>query len=222
MAVGGAHGAEAGEGRHEHEQRRARQVEVGHQRVDGFEAITGRDEDRRIARPGRNASVVACGAFKNAQRRRADGDDAATACPRFVERGGGFGGDLAPLAVHLVLAGVVGLHGKECARSDVQRHEMARDTARAEGGEKLGREVQPGGRRGNGPVILRVDSLIALAVAIIGAALQGDVRRQRHHADRADRIVENAPRIVERQLDFSCLAFRRNGRVECAEKAAFA
>src|SRR5689334_18553306 len=45
MRIGGPHALEAGEGRDEHEQGRTGQMEVGHQDVDGAEAITRRDED---------------------------------------------------------------------------------------------------------------------------------------------------------------------------------
>ena len=52
VGVGGAHGVEAAEGRDQHEQRRARQMEVGHQQIDGLEAVAGRDEEVRLACEG--------------------------------------------------------------------------------------------------------------------------------------------------------------------------
>ena len=64
-------------------------MEIGQQRVDGAEAIAGRDEDRRLAFEGAKLAVLAGGAFEQPRRSRADGDDAAAARPRRVERLGG-------------------------------------------------------------------------------------------------------------------------------------
>ena len=78
------------EGADQHEQRRARQMEVGHQHVDGAEAVAGRDEDVGLAGERRDRAV------RRARRSRAA---AATvvptatmrppARPRGVERRGG-------------------------------------------------------------------------------------------------------------------------------------
>ena len=43
------HGLQARKGRDQHEQRRARQMEIGHQHIDGAEAIARRDEDIGLA-----------------------------------------------------------------------------------------------------------------------------------------------------------------------------
>ena len=133
VGVGGLHGVEAAEGRDQHEQRRARQMEVGHQHVDGPEPVAGRDEERRLAGERRGSCHrLAGGRLQQPQRRGADGDDAPAGGARGVEGRGGVGGDLAPLGVHAVLGGVVGLDGQEGAGADVQRHEMAGDAARVQ------------------------------------------------------------------------------------------
>ena len=49
MRVGALHRVEPAEGRDQHEQRRARQMEIGQQHVDRPEAIARRDEDRGVA-----------------------------------------------------------------------------------------------------------------------------------------------------------------------------
>src|SRR5882672_7775518 len=45
MGIGVLHGVEAREGRHQHEQRRAGQMEIRQQNIDRAKAIAGRDED---------------------------------------------------------------------------------------------------------------------------------------------------------------------------------
>src|SRR5229473_6845372 len=49
VRVGRLHALQAGEGGDQHEERRARQVEIGQQQIDGAEAIAGRDEERGLA-----------------------------------------------------------------------------------------------------------------------------------------------------------------------------
>ena len=50
VRIGGADALEAGKGRDQHQQRRARQMKIGEQRVNGAEAIARRDEDVGLAR----------------------------------------------------------------------------------------------------------------------------------------------------------------------------
>src|SRR5579872_129570 len=50
VRVGAFHGFEAGKGRNQHEERRARQVKIRQQNIDRTKAITGSDEDRRFIR----------------------------------------------------------------------------------------------------------------------------------------------------------------------------
>jgi hypothetical protein len=53
--------------------------------------------------------------------------------------------------VHPVRREVLGLHRLERARADVQRDESRRDSRGAQRPEQRLVEVQPGGRRGDGP-----------------------------------------------------------------------
>ena len=64
----------------------------------------------------------------------------------------------------------------------MQRDGGATDAARLERAEELGREVQPGRRRGDGAGVAREDRLVALAV-VGGGRGALDVGRQRHLAD---------------------------------------
>src|SRR6202521_3032800 len=60
MRVGALHELEAGKSRDQHEQGRARQVEIRHQRVDGAELVSRGDEQRSLAaeRPQHAAPVT--------------------------------------------------------------------------------------------------------------------------------------------------------------------
>src|SRR4051812_35644368 len=52
--------------RYQHEQRRARQMEVGEQAVDSLEAVAGGDEDRGVAFEGADDAVFPASAFDQA------------------------------------------------------------------------------------------------------------------------------------------------------------
>src|SRR5262249_58710220 len=49
VVIGAAHDIESAECANQHEQGRARQMKIGQHRVDGAEAITGRDEQSSLA-----------------------------------------------------------------------------------------------------------------------------------------------------------------------------
>src|ERR1700694_4497270 len=69
MRVGALHDLEAGEGRDQHEQGRARQVEIRHQRLDGAELVSRGDEQRSLAAERQQDATLAAGAFDLLQRR---------------------------------------------------------------------------------------------------------------------------------------------------------
>src|SRR5512133_1020685 len=50
--IGGADGGYAAEGRHQHEQRRLRQMEIGDEQIDDAEREAGGDEQVRVAAAG--------------------------------------------------------------------------------------------------------------------------------------------------------------------------
>src|SRR3977135_3380006 len=76
FGVGGLHGFAAAKRAYEHEQRRARQMEIGEENVDRLEAVAGRDEGRGLAAKGPDDPVIAGRGFQGARRSRPDGDDA--------------------------------------------------------------------------------------------------------------------------------------------------
>ena len=59
----------------QHEQSRARQMEIGEHHVDGPEFVAGRDENRGLAGKGVQPAVVTRRAFRSRKRGRANGDD---------------------------------------------------------------------------------------------------------------------------------------------------
>ncbi|MEZ5894706.1 MAG: hypothetical protein R3C58_16365, partial [Parvularculaceae bacterium] len=100
VGVGAFHAFGAGKGANQHKKGRARQVEIGHHRVDDLKAITGRDEDRCFPGEGTNRARLIRRAFKQTKACRADGDNAPT--PRLCRINSRrlLRGDLAPLGVH--------------------------------------------------------------------------------------------------------------------------
>ena len=58
MRIGALHRLEPGKRRHQHEQRRARQMEIGHDDIDRAKAIARRDEDRGLAVKRLNGAVL--------------------------------------------------------------------------------------------------------------------------------------------------------------------
>ncbi|MNT08076.1 hypothetical protein D3C72_1428050 [compost metagenome] len=135
-------------------------MEVGHQHVAGAEAVARRDEDGGVAVEGLDHAVLGGRAFQQAKRGGADADDAAAGGADGVQGGGGLGRDLAPLGVHLVVGGVIGLDRQEGAGADVQGHGVGGDAARANGVQQSGGEVQTRRRGGDRAVIGRKDRLI--------------------------------------------------------------
>ena len=83
-------------------------------------------------------------------------------------------------------------------------------------------EMQPGGRRGDRALLAREDGLIVAAVARVGGTARGDVRRQRHGAQRMDRLVERGAGKIEGKRHLALLAAGLDGRGEAAEQADIA
>src|SRR5262249_43453021 len=127
--IGAAHDNEAAKCANKHEQGRARQMKICQHRVDGGEAIPGRDEKSSLAGKRSERAVIACGAFEKPQRGRADGDDPPAGPPRRVQICRGLGAHLAPFRMHFVAIGIVRLDRQKGARTDMQRHAMERDAS---------------------------------------------------------------------------------------------
>ena len=150
VGVGALHHVQAHQRADQHEQGRARQVEVGDEAVGRLEAIAGGDEDGGVALERPHAPRLVGGAFEQAERGGADGDQPSAALARRVEplRRGGV--DPTPFAVHHMVVGIVRLDRQERARADMQRERFATDSERIERIKQFGREVQ---RRRRGRVV---------------------------------------------------------------------
>ena len=120
MRVGIERGRATGERGHQHQKRRARQMEVRHQRIDDPPIVTFADEDVGVARPTAQAIGSArlrpCARLERTNHRGADGDHAAACGPRRGDRLAGCGGQLQPLAVHAVRRRIVVAHRAERTR----------------------------------------------------------------------------------------------------------
>ncbi len=185
--------------RDQHEQRRFRQVEIGHKPVRDVEAEPRPDEDPGHAAKRRDGAGGGGRAFDQAQRRGAHRDHAPAPGARGGDGGGGLGRHLAPFLVHPVILDPVGLDRQEGARAHMQRHMHPPDPARRERVQKRRIEMERGrGRRhrarGAGP-----DGLIVLAVGGVGRAQRGDIGRQRHLARGLERGIEGGAGQVEAQ-----------------------
>ena len=184
VRVGREHQLAAGERRHQHQQRRLRQMEVGQQRIDHPEAIARADEQRRLARhrpstaassrpparPTRARAPPWCRPRpRDRPRARARSIAAAVAAPTLVA-----------LGVHQVLLERLGAQRLEGARAHMQRDARRARCPRGQRRQQRRIEMQAGGRRGDRARYARPEALVALAVAIAGRPL--DIGRQRHLA----------------------------------------
>src|SRR5690606_19071860 len=80
VGIGRAHALQPGECGDQHEERRSRQMEIGHQRIGDAEAMARRDEDVGRDRTSRQPLDLACCIFEQPERRRYATDD--TVAPR--------------------------------------------------------------------------------------------------------------------------------------------
>ena len=133
VRICGVHGLKSAEGRDEHEERRARQMKVGHERIDEAKAASGADENVCLARKRPKSPMLVSGALEDARRGRAHADDPASPLPNGIERFGCRSVDRAPLGLHLVLARVLDLDRHECPGADMQRDAMQRDAVAPSG-----------------------------------------------------------------------------------------
>jgi hypothetical protein len=123
MGIGGLHARKAAQRRDKHEKRGTRQMKVCHQGVDGFEAVTGRNENVGLTLKRVDRSIIRCRAFQDPQTGCADGDDPPACRTRLIDGFGDIRRDLTPFRVHGVAGCVIGLDGQERSHADMQRHE---------------------------------------------------------------------------------------------------
>ena len=178
ILVGPLHDACAKKGAHEHEERRTGKVKVGDEGVDGTEPVARRDEESGVAPIGVHDAGVVNRAFEKAHGGRADSDDSPAGLPHGIDPRRRLPGDLSPLPLHLVFPHRVRADRHERAGADMQRKGNTPDSCCGEGLEQSLREVQPGGRGGDGPGMEGEDGLIVAAVALI--RMTPDVGWQRH------------------------------------------
>jgi hypothetical protein len=94
-----------------------------------------------------------------------------------------------------VLLDAVGLHRLERPDPDVERDAGRLHATRPERVEQLGRQVEPGRRRGDRARLPRVDGLVVLRVALVGSAsFPVDVRRERRRPDAWQGFLQRGPR----------------------------
>src|SRR5690606_3805298 len=110
----------------EHEQRGARQVEVGDESIDGPVAVAGTDEEAGPAAARRDDAILTGDALQRAGHGRADAPHRTSTGPYLVDRVRRFRRHLVPLLVHRVLARVLDLDRPERTYADVQQD--ARDS----------------------------------------------------------------------------------------------
>ena len=189
-------------------------MEIREQPVDDAKAESRGDEQRGLGLAGRNAALLVGGRLERAQRRRADGDDAAATGTRRGDGGGGLGRDPVPLAVHPVRGQIVALHRRKRAGAHVQRHPGDGDTRRPQRREHRLVEMQSGGRRGDGAGMAGIDGLVARLVRGVGSA--PDVRRQRDLAV-AIEILGERLRSVDGEPEEAVVA-RDHGRRHAARQ----
>ena len=195
FGISGEHAAATGKRRHQHEQRRARQVKVGKQGIDDLEAVLRLPGSARIDEELRGAPAgarrVGTGWRRRLQRahhRRPDSHYRATGSLGGGDGSGGGGGHVIALQVHHVLVRIIAAQRRKSSRADVQGDRDRIDAARLQGGQHLRRKVQS--RRGGGDRAgyFGKHRLVALAVGGLrrrvgrggGSALAMDIRRQRH------------------------------------------
>jgi hypothetical protein len=162
-------------------------VKVGQQSADNAKLVAGIDEEIGAASASRHpAATGGRHRFQRTRGGRADGNHAPPvgSCP--IDRGAGLFPDLVRLLLHRVILDAVHSHRLERAVADVQRDLRDLDAARHQRRQQRGREMQPCCRRRHRPALARVHRLIPIAIRVPVVTL--DVRRQRHVANRVDRI----------------------------------
>src|SRR2546427_3426926 len=164
---------------HEHEERRARQVEIRQQRVHDAEAIARRDVDPGIALERPDPSVRLRCTLEGARRRGPHREHAAPLGARPVHRIGDRRRNRHALRRQHVVLDRRRLDRAEGSRTDVQRELVDLEPALAQAVQEGGGEMQAGGRRRHRPRRPRVHRLITLAILRRRRPESLDVRRQR-------------------------------------------
>jgi hypothetical protein len=162
--------------------------------------------------------------FEGSNRGGADSDDATRGAERLVDGIGCIGGDGVRLGMNRVIFDALDADGLESSQADVQGDLDRLDPTLADAVEDFRSEMQAGGGGRYRPARLRIDGLIAVAIAgRIGAR---DIRRERDVAD----AIEHGEEIADWLKADAALAELCSGEnlglqvagVPVAEKQAFA
>ena len=122
-------------------------MEIGEQHIDGFEAISRRDEKIGFAVVCMHDSVCICRGFDRPERSGADGHNPSAVCARGIDQIRGSTADVNPFAVHVMVCRIRRIHRQKRSRSDVKRHLFAANAFLGEPCQQVRREVQACGRR---------------------------------------------------------------------------
>jgi hypothetical protein len=179
MSVGSKRCLLARERTDEHQQRRLRQVEIRHHRVDDPKFEPGVDEQAAVAGE-RRERAAARGRLERTHAGRADGHDAPARGAATRDCFAGRRRHLQPFRMQLVILDALRSNGRESTRADVQRQKRVLDAELRERSELRTIEMQTCGRRGHGARRARIHGLVAFAIRLARDAR--DVRRQRHLA----------------------------------------
>src|SRR5215471_472487 len=135
------------------------------------------------------------GRLERTRHRRADGDDTPLFLPGMGDLLRRCGGDLDLFRVQAVVFGLFDRHRLEGAGADREGQVGDPDAASADPLQDLGRKVQAGCRRGDGPSLPGKDGLVGHAVlgAVGGPGLSPDVGRKRNAADLLEEGVVDVP-----------------------------
>ena len=211
MVIDLSHPLHPHQSRHQHQQSRLWQVEIGHQRIGHPELITRIDEnirrpDPRLHHPRRRRRL------DQPQRRRPDRNDPPA---------GRLGGvnfrrrphrHLTPFGMHLVGGHILDLDGQKRPRADMQRHFGKTNPLGRQRRQQICVEMQRGGRRGHRPGMACEHCLIIHKVLRIRRALGGDIGRQRHRPHRVQGAVKIIARSIELQHQIAVTLGDHRGR----------
>src|SRR5208337_2456850 len=222
MRIGRPHALEPAEGADEHEERRARQMEIGQKGVDRAEAVARRNEDRGLAGERPNAAALVRRGLDKAGGGRAYADDAPAALARGVQRPRRRLIDRARFSMHPMVARVLGLDGQERSSADVQRHAKEPHAPRRNPLDQRGSEMESRGRRRDSARLGREHRLVVGPIPFLRRAARGYVGRQRRRSQPFNRLVERRADKLEAQQDFAGFALFLDFGVQRREQAGHA
>lgn len=167
-------------------------MEISQKGIDEFEVVSGIDEEVGLPRARQNITGMLIGSkLEGADGGCADGDDPFRLAACFPDFLGGFFGDGVDLGMKMVIFNSLGANGLEGPEADVQSDFGSFDSSILDAGENFSSEVEAGGRGGNRSTLLRVDRLIAFAVA--KGIITVDVGRERNVSD----LVDAGEKIID-------------------------